>query len=199
MERGEFRARVGPQAVGERPPGLLVREEGVRLPAFGAEHPDELRVQGLVVGVGRREPPQLGYEARQRAAPEVGLHALPDSGEPVGPGPHRVGTLGSGEVGERGAAPQGEGRAQGAGGGLGVPRGEFRPSPAGEPLEDVQVDVVRPRVQPVAGRGTRDRLFPQDAAQSAHEGLQGGRGVVRPVAVPHVLDERGDVGRTAGP
>ena len=75
MECGEFRARTGPQALGENPAGLLVRHQGVGLSAVRAQGPDELGAEGLVVRVRRGEFSELRYEARTLTAPEVGLDA----------------------------------------------------------------------------------------------------------------------------
>lgn len=165
VESGEFRSGIGAQAVGECPAGLLVRDERVGLSAFGAQRPEQLGVQGFVVRVGGRELPELGYESRPVPAPEVGLDALLDCGEPVGLRPYPLVPFAFGEVGEGGPAPEVQRGAQGVGGGLGVSVGQFPGALAGEPLEDVQVDVVGARVEPVAGGIPGDRRPAEGAAQ----------------------------------
>lgn len=80
-------------------------------------------------------------EVGRGPAPQVRLDALLERGEPVGLGLEPV--LVPGEIGEGGAALQGECGAQGAGGVLGGARVELGGALAGEALEDVQLDVVR--------------------------------------------------------
>ncbi|CAM5532149.1 hypothetical protein SALBM135S_00895 [Streptomyces alboniger] len=177
MQRPQLRARIGSEAFGQRAAGLLVGGEGVGAPARGAQGADQQGVQRLVVRPVRGELPQFRYDVGGPAEQQVRLDACAD-----GLGAPGVGARGGaavGQVGEGGAAPEGQRVTQDARGRLRVAAVQGRPALAREPLEAVQVDFVGGDRKAVAARVRGDGVLADRSAQAADEGLERRGGVGR--------------------
>lgn len=104
-----------------------------------------------------------------------------------------------GQVGERGAPPEGECLVEDA---HRAGRVALREAPGpltGEPLEAEEVDGLRFGGQPVAVLRRCDGLVPDGPAQPPDQGLECGGRVGGRFAVPHLVDEHADRDRAAGP
>lgn len=194
VEGPQFGARVGAQAGGEVPADGVVGGQCLRRPARVPQRPDPQDLERLVQralpaqdGQFREGPLGLaqGQGRREPAPARVHAHGLPADG------------LGRrfGQVRQCRAAPQRQGLVI-AGGRLGgVLRGGSGPD---EPLEAVQVDVLARGDEEVAALHRAHRPVSQRLPQPAHQGLERGRGVRRPVTVPHLRHEEVRLHRPSG-
>lgn len=147
-------------------------------------------MQGFVVGMGCGQFLQFRYGVGGAAEQQVGRD--PGAGRLLAQGVRAGGGGTVGQVGERGAAPQGEPVAEVAGGGGGVAPVEGGRAPAYEVFEDVQVDVVSGGREAVAAGVGGDGVLAEGAAEAADEGLEGGRGVLGRFLRPHLVDQGGE-------
>jgi len=105
---------------------------------------------------------------------EVGLHALFQRGEAqlLEPGDVALGERFVRDVGERRPSPEGEGLAKDCGRMIGVACCQLAAPLGDEPLEALEVELVRPDVEPVPGSLRRDSLLPEPLAQRMHLHLE---------------------------
>ena len=220
MECGQFRPGIGPEAVGEGAAGVLVGGQRVGPAVFGPQGADQLGPEALVVRMGRGQFLQFRYEGARAGAgagtsprgralvrtrtrvrtrgraflggPQVRLDAAFQRGQAVGLRAQAVPVVPARQIGQGGAAPQGERGAERAGGRHGVARVEFPGPLPGQPLEHVQIDLAGPGLKAVTALGARDRVPAQRTAQPAHERLERGGRVVRRLVGPDVVDQIGD-------
>lgn len=189
VQRLEVRARVRAEVVGERPADRLVRGERVGRAARRVQRADQLRVEGLVERVVHDELAQLRYDVRRLAEREVGVDTAVQRGEP-----QRLGAGGGGlpvrQIGQRGAAPQRERLPQHVGRLLCVTGAEGPRAVLRQRLEVEEVDVLLAVRGEAVAPGRGDHRVPADGpAQTAHERLERGRGVLGRVVGPHLVDE----------
>ncbi len=186
VQGAQGRSGVRAEPVGQVPAYVVVGGQRLRGAARVAQGPDPQRLERLVQGLPRA---QLGQLRQGVLGPAQGQ----GRGEPAPARLHPYGLPARGlrgrvgQVREGGAAPQGEGLLV-QGGRLG--RVRCLGAGQGQPLEAVQVDVLALGGQPVAAGGGQHGRVPQRPSQPRHQRLQGGHGVGRRVAVPHLVDQQ---------
>jgi hypothetical protein len=202
VERGrphEDRALEGPQPRAgldaELPDdgraSAAVRPERLRGAAGPVEGDDEQLPEVLAQRVRGDERAQRGHRSPVEAQPEVGLHADDLRVEPqlLEPRDRRPYDARVGDLAERGAAPEPQGRRRLVAGGGRRPRVDQVPRVDDEPFEADGVDVVRLDLDPVP-RGCPDHGHrPRRPTQPGHERLEGVVGVGRTLAVPERLGQ----------
>ncbi len=183
----QLRPRVGAQLLRQRPPGGLELPQRVGHPSAVAQRADQQHLRLLVQRSQFAQLGQLGGQFGGPAERQLGPDPVPPDVLALrlqpggGPGPVR-------QVGEGGAAPERERRAQLLGG-TGVFGGVQRLPPlGGQPLELPEV-AARPG-QPVARRARADLVPADGPAQPADQRLQCGRGVLRRVRAPHLVGQQ---------
>jgi hypothetical protein len=194
----EFRTRVRAQPVCQEAAYVLVRGQCLGRAARVAQRAQAEGLEGLVEGVGVAQGGQLGQGLVGAAEGEgggvTGAQDVQVPGLPAG----RLGGA-VGQIGEDGAAPQGEGVVEDAGRLGGIAVGQRARALAGQPLEPVQVDVVGRGREPVPAVRRGDRVRAEGPAQPADQRLQRARRVGGRVAVPHLVDQQPGRHGTAGP
>ena len=152
--------RLDAQLVGEGPAAGGVALERLGLAAAAVQREHELAAEPLAQRMLVDERLELADELGALPEPEVGLDALLQAGEAplLQPGDLSLGPLLVGEVGERRAAPEGEGLAQRRGRAGRVAGRQRRAPGRRQLLEAVEVEPPGRDVQEVArGRGSRSR------------------------------------------
>lgn len=186
MHGGQFRGRVDAEPVGEGAPRLLVHLQGVGLAPRRVQGAHQLAAQALAQRVRGGEGLQFGDRRGGEPGGDLGVDPVLHGGEPqfLQPRDGRVGEVGVGDVGEGGAAPQRERRAQAVRPRAGVLLGAGGGDAA---LERDRVDLAGVDPEPVARRAVLDHVPPGDAAQPGHQRLErvpAGRG-----ALPQIVQQ----------
>lgn len=190
MQRAELRARVGAQPVGQQRAQRLVGGQGLGGAPRVAQGAQPQDVQGLVQGMEVAQGGELGQglfgvpERQGRA--EAGAAHVEAAGLPAG----RLGGAVR-EVGQGRPVPQREGVVEDHGRLRRVAVGERPCALTREPLETVQVDVVRGRDEPVAPAHRVHRARAERPAQPPDQRLQRRGRVGGRVGVPHLVDQDG--------
>ncbi len=198
VQGAQFGPRVRSQAVREQLPYVLVGGQRLRRTAGVAQGAQPEGLEGLVQGAAVAQGGQFGERVLGLAEGERGGVTGTQGVQAPGLGPGRVGRT-VGEVGQGRAAPQGEGVVQDRGGLRGVVVGQRVSAVADEPLETVQVDVVRGGRQPVAAVHRPHGLRPERSPKPPHQRLHRAGRVGGRLPVPHLVHENAHRDGTAGP
>lgn len=198
MQRPQFGTRVGSQPVREQLPYGLVGGQCLRRAARVAQGAQAEALEGFVEGVGVAQGGQFGESLVGLAEGEGGGVPGAQGVQSAGLGAGRLGRA-VGQIGQRRTPPQGEGVVQDHGRLRGVAVGQRPHAVTGEPLETVQVDVVRRGRQPVTAVHGRHRVRADRPPQPPHQRLHRARRVGRRVAVPHLVHQEAHRDGPAGP
>lgn len=198
MQGAQFGAGVGAEALRQQPADVVVGGQGLGGAARVAQRLQAQGLEGLVQRVGVAQSGEFGQRplgvAESDRGGVPGAHGVEATGLPAG----RLGGA-VGEVGEGRALPQREGIVEDDGRLGGVAVTERADAVGGQPLETVQVDVVRDGCQPVAALGGVDRARPEGPAQPPDQRLQRARRVGGRVPGPHLLHQKPRGYAPAGP
>ena len=178
-------ARLDPELLRQRPPGVPVGLERVGLPAAAIEREHQLSPEPLAERMPRDQRLELAHEPRVHAEQQVGVDAILDRGQVqfLEPPDLRPGERLRGELGERRAAPERERR-------LRVAAREEAARLPGPLLEAGQVEVAGVELEQVAARTRPDHVcLRQRAAQAGDVHLQRLRGVGGRRLRPEQLDQ----------
>ena len=191
LQRFQFSSRINPQFAVEDLARLLVHVEGLGLPSRTVERQHQARVEDLAQRHFANEPSKVGDELQMTTTGELGIDPPFEGDGPKFVEPCTVSSsrVGSCEIRERGAAPQGERDRQGIGGGLRIANGECSGRLGKEGLEAPEIDVAFLGAQPVAVRLRLDAGDAECPTQARHVDPNrvprtGGR-----IVAPDLIDE----------
>ena len=170
LELAQPLARLDTELLDERPPGVLVGLERVRLPVAPVQRQHELRARALAVRMLGGEPLKGWHDLSVAAERKFGLDQLLEGAHPqlIQPANLELGELLIRKITERRAAPQRERRLERRGGMLRTARGELASALGEELLKPMRIEAVWVESQPVAVLAGLDQ-FASAARQVAGE------------------------------
>jgi hypothetical protein len=171
LELSQRGTRLEPKLIAQRAPRIAVGRQRLSLTARAVERQHQLGPQPLAQRMKHHKRLELADQLRITRENQVRLDPPLERVKPLLLEPHDLGggELLIREIGERGAAPEGERLTQRA---SRLPWLTSR-GPGGQALETVRVHLVRSRVQHVAGRPALERALAERGAEPGEIDLDG--------------------------
>ena len=187
----ERRTRLDPELVDEGSARILVRVQGLRLPARPVQRRHQIPPQTFAERVLGDECLELADQLVVAPEREVGVDPELDRCQPdlLEPGDRRLGEALVGEVRERRAPPQRQRVAQPLRRVGRQAAGEQAPPLVHQPLESVEIELVGLDPDDVAGRSGRQHVLRKRLAKSRDVDPQRGGGALGRVLAPELVDQ----------